>query len=294
MTNQTMTKRNGRSLTDEELMEILEVRIPALLQRRPELEKRIYFAWVDVFAKRSEVAAIMEELRRIADAQDDFRQETRLNFERVDQHLQHLDTQVDNTGQRLDKMDQRFDQIDQRFEQVDQRFGQVDEQFVEIRKQFERVDQRFDHIENKIETQGQQLRDWMTLNLGRFQVKMGRSYEDFVASALRFGLGRSDILPQYIKLRQIIVDHDGLIFRPGRTKEVDIIMKNGEWLVFEVKAAAKFDDVDEFADKVELLQQQNPDKKVSGILITLAPEAKTIQRCRERGIDLPPQPVSEE
>lgn len=81
-------------LTDEELLNILEVRIPALLERHPELQWRVYAAFLATFARREEVAAIMAELR-------EFRQET---------------------VQRLDQIDQRFDQIDQRFDQMDKHF----------------------------------------------------------------------------------------------------------------------------------------------------------------------------
>jgi len=45
-------------LTEEELIYILEVQIPDLLDRRPELQWRIYSAFLDLFARREEIAAI--------------------------------------------------------------------------------------------------------------------------------------------------------------------------------------------------------------------------------------------
>lgn len=63
-------------LSDEELMDILESRIPALVDRRPDLYWRIYSSWVNLFAKREEIAAIMEELRHLGDNLTDFRKST--------------------------------------------------------------------------------------------------------------------------------------------------------------------------------------------------------------------------
>ncbi len=122
--------------------------------------------------------------------------------------------------------------------------------------------------------------------VGRFQVRSRRRLEDVVAGALRPALKRPDIRPESIRLRQKIVDTEGWIFPRGRSKEVDLVASDDEYLVFEVKSAAEPEDVDNFADKVELVQRLNPDKKVHGVFITLAPEPDVQERCRERGIEL--------
>jgi hypothetical protein len=227
-------------LTDEELLNILEVRIPALLERHPELQWRVYAAFLATFARREEVAAIMAELR-------EFRQET---------------------VQRLDQIDQRFEQIDQHFEQIDQRFDQIDQRFDQMDKHFE------------------DLRNWVELVIGRAQVRSGRNLEDVVAAALRVALKCPDIRAESIRLRQKIVDTDGLVFPRGRQKEVDLIATDDEYIAFEVKSAAEVEDVEDFAEKVELLRLLNPDKKVRGVFVTLAPEPDIRQRCEELGIEL--------
>ena len=227
-------------LTDDEIIYTIEVQIPSLLDRRPELKYRIYSAFLDTFARREEIASIMSELRNIHSDLDQFLEET----------------------------NQRFEQVDQRFEQVDQRFEQVDQRLTTMNKHFE------------------DLQDWVELVLGRMQVRSGRNLEDVVAGALRLALKRPDIRAESIRLRQKIVDAEGIVFPRGRQKEVDLIASDGEYLVFEVKSAAEVDDVDNFAEKVELLRLQNPDKQVHGVFITLAAEPDVKQRCKELGIEL--------
>jgi len=249
------------TLTDEDLLYILEFRIPDLLDRHPELLRRVQMVFIDVLARREEVAAIMTELRAFRGNFDQFRWETTQHFEQVDQRLDQVD-------QRFEQVDQRFDQVDQRFEQVDQRFDQVDQQFRQMGKHFE------------------DLRDWVELIVGRFQVRSGRNLEDVVAGALRLALKRPDIRPESICLRQKIVDTEGRVFPRGRQKEIDLVATDGEYLAFEVKSAAEVDDVDDFAEKIELLRLLNPDKTVHGVFITLAPEPDVRQRCQELGIEL--------
>jgi len=130
------------------------------------------------------------------------------------------------------------------------------------------------------------LRDWVELVVGRMQVRSGRNLENVVAGAMRVTLNRPDIVPDQIKMRQRITDHEGYVFPRGRQKEVDLIASNGEYLVFEVKSAAEMEDVDNFAEKVALVQHQNPTKTVQGVFITLAPEPDVQQRCKELGIEL--------
>jgi len=48
-------------LTDEELLETLEKQLPALLARHPEMEQRIYMAFMRTFATKEEVAAVLSD-----------------------------------------------------------------------------------------------------------------------------------------------------------------------------------------------------------------------------------------
>ena len=76
------------NLTDEELIELFDVRLPELLERRPELEPRIYHAFMKAFATKEEVASVLSELR-------DFRAETRERFEQVDRRFESLEARVE-------------------------------------------------------------------------------------------------------------------------------------------------------------------------------------------------------
>jgi len=113
-------------LTDNELIEIFDVQLPTLLERRPELEPRIYRAFMKAFATREEVVSVLAELR-------DFRVETRESFEQVDQ--------------RFEQVDQRFEQVDQHFEQVDQRFDSLEARmeagFREVQRSIDRLGSRW-------------------------------------------------------------------------------------------------------------------------------------------------------
>ena len=231
-------------LTDEELLKTLEIQLPALLKRHPELETRAYTAFIEAFATKKEVAAVLSELHA-------FRGEF---------------------GQFRTEVNERFEKVDERFEKVDERFEKVDEQFDQVKQQMAETKDRTDKL---------------ALAVGGFQRRAGRKLEDVVAGALRYGLKRQDVSADNVRLRQKLADVEGVVGPAGRTYEVDILIDNSSLLVFEVKSAAcKVEEVDRFADKVELVRRQHPDKAVEGALISLEPANTVKARCAEWGIQI--------
>jgi chromosome segregation ATPase len=92
MVKDQLMDRQTSVLTEEELIYILEVQIPDLLDRRPELQRRIYSAFLDLFARREEIAAIMEELRSLHTEFQEFREETAQRFDQVEQRFERIDS----------------------------------------------------------------------------------------------------------------------------------------------------------------------------------------------------------
>ena len=103
-------------LTDEELLETFETQLPALLKRHPELEPRVYTAFIETFATKKEVAAVLAELHA-------FRGEF---------------------GQFRTEVNERFEKIDERFEKIDERFEEISQQIAYMRQQIARTDAKVD------------------------------------------------------------------------------------------------------------------------------------------------------
>ena len=77
-------------LTDEELLETLEKQLPALLARHPEMEQRVYTAFMRTFATKEEVAAVLSELRDFRGEFDTFRLRNDERFDQMDQRFSDL------------------------------------------------------------------------------------------------------------------------------------------------------------------------------------------------------------
>jgi hypothetical protein len=185
--------------------------------------------------------------------------------------------------------------VNEKFPRRDE-FARLLDEFTSFRKEtrenFDQVDHRFNLVDQRFESLTQEvrnLRDWVEVIAGGLQNRAGKNLERIVAGALQLGLRRPDIQPEHILLRQKISDPEGLVFKAGKQKEVDIVAMNGELLVFEVKSAPKPDDVDDFADKVELVRLHNPEKNVQGVFVAVGSEDRIRQICRQRKLLLIPE-----
>jgi len=289
-----------QKLKDEEVLYILDTQLPDMLDRHPEWQPRIYQAFMRAFVTRDEVTALFNELHQGQEKIEQRLDRVEVRLDRVETKVDKLDHTVETfqgefhefrgqvdqrfeqVDQRFDGMDQRFDGMDQRFDGMDQRFDGMDQRFGGMDQRFDGMDQRFDHLEQQFSD----LKDWVHLLVGHFQVRAGRKLEDVVAGTLRLALQRPDISPDQIRMRQKIVDERGILGRSGKKYEIDILTDNGQITVFEVKSVCEAEDVDRLADKIELLRVLYPDKTVTGIMVALGVEEEAQERCAEYGIPL--------
>ena len=241
-------------LTDEELLETLEKQLPALLARHPEMEQRIYMAFMRTFATKEEVAAVLSELRDFRGEFNAFQSEMATFRSGSETFQSEMATFRSGSETFQSEMVTFRSEVNERFDDMDQRFSD--------------------------------LRDWVEMIVGRFQTRSGKKLEDVVAGTMRLVLGRDDIVSENVRLRQPLEDADGMIGPSGRRYEVDILVDNSTLLVFEVKSVCEVEDVDRFADKVALMRTLHPDKTVEGAIVTMAPLNQVEARCVEWGIKL--------
>lgn len=250
-------------MTTEELETVKRLvlrEVPRILEEDPDFALFIEGLLSEKFPRRDEFARLLDELQA---------------------------TRAENR-QQFAKVDEKFTKVDEKFAQVDQRLGGVEQRLGAVEQRLGGVEQRVDELETNLTRQIQGLQTWMELNVGGFQNKAGRRLEDVVAGAFCYALKRNDIQPEQVRLRQVITDDAGLVYRPGRRREVDIIAHGKGIIVFEVKSTADRDDVDDLADKVTLIKHQHPGQSVEGILVMLGAETSHRQWCAEKGLLLIP------
>ena len=270
-------------LDEKELAQVREYIIkylPELLRTEPEIATTIEGMLAHQFPRRDEFARLLDEVR-------EFRQETGQRFDELHEFRQETNQRFDELHEFRQEANQRFEQVDQRFEQVDQRLERLENGQLVLRRDVVKLQSGQDYLIRRMEG----MEAWIRLIAGQIRNEKGEVAEEVVALGLRFGLGQPDVKAENIRLRQKLVDNEGLVYPIPFETEVDLVADNGELLVFEVKSSGKYREVSDFALKLRLLRAQNPDKRVRGVFIAPVPSDDVRRLCLQYGIELVEAPA---
>ena len=102
-----------KTFSDEELVDLFNRQLPDLLDRRPDLEPLVYQGFLGAFARREEVAMVLQELQEL-------RAEMNQRFEQVDARI---DAFRDAVNQRFEEVNQRFDEVFRAIDRLGARWG---------------------------------------------------------------------------------------------------------------------------------------------------------------------------
>ncbi len=263
---------NLNRLSDEAVIYLFSEQLPALLDRRPELESRIYHAFWKTFARREEIAAIMEELSQ-------FRAETKASFEQVDQRFEQVD-------QRFEQVDRRFEQADRRFEafqaetranfdRMDQRFGQMDQRFDQTDQRFDQTDQRIDSLETRVDSLEARMEAGF-LDLHKAIDRLGA----------RWGIRNESIFRQTIATLLEQSFGAQVQERHIEGEQFDCIILDGQHILVEIAAHAKRDIQKRMERKRELYTQATGVTPARVILAVGSIHSRQAEALRKAGFEV--------
>jgi hypothetical protein len=277
---------NLNRLSDEAVIYLFSEQLPDLLDRRPELESRIYHAFWKTFARREEIAAIMEELSQ-------FRAETKASFGQVDQRFGQVDQRFEQVDQRFEQVDRRFEQADRRFEafqaetranfdRMDQRFGQMDQRFDQTDQRFDQTDQRFDQTDQRI--------DSLETRVDSLEARMEAGFLDLHKAidrlGARWGIRNESIFRQTIATLLEQSFGAQVQERHIEGEQFDCIILDGQHILVEIAAHAKRDIQKRMERKRELYTQATGVTPARVILAVGSIHSRQAEALRKAGFEV--------
>ena len=192
----------------------------------------------------------------------------------------------------LAEMNRRFEAVDRRFEAVDKRFEAVDKRFedmlAEMNRRFEAVDKRFEALIAEMH-QGFEESRRMYLQLraaiDNLGARSGVSLQETILELMNTLIVKAGVDYKQVQ-RKTIVDVNGDVFFQGFSTDVDVLARDGEIHLFEVKYKADQRDCDHFlkvARLFEKVEKVRPDKLY---LITLEISQKTLRAIAHLPVEI--------
>ncbi len=268
--------------TIQEIEEYILSKLPRVLEQDTRFALFLEGLLSEKFPRRDEFSQMLAEMRQM-------REETNRRFDEVNSHIdeqreetnRRFDEQQEETKRRLDEVNRQIDEVNRRIdEQQDEAKRRFDEQHKDIlilKRNGIRTNASQENLLRRYD--GQEA--WFKVNLGDFRNLKGKKLEEMFAAGLRYGLDDPDISAGQIKLRQHLKDE---VFFPKGT-EVDVVARNGELIVFEIKSTGYEDDVSLFSQKMKIFRDQHPGVRIRGVLACMGAEHLR-ERCLEEDIEL--------
>ena len=260
-------ERTVTSFRDEDLIDLFS-RLPDLLDRRPDLEPTIYGAFLKTFARREEVALVVNELRAL-------RTEMNQRFGQVDQRIGDVRTEM---NQRFEQVDRRIGDVrtemNQRFEQVDRRIGDVR---TEMNQRFEQVDRRIDDFQTEVATRFDDVQRSIDRLGARWGIRNESLFRQTMAALLEQSFG--------VRVEQ----------RTIAGEQFDILIYDGQHVLVEIAASVGPTIQTRLERKQRLYEESTGVRPTRVILATASIHSRRAHQLRTSGIEvIEPEETSEE
>jgi len=184
---------------------------------------------------------ILEELKRLREDMHRGFEEHSRRFDENDRKFNEILERLDRHEAHLTEHDRKFNDIPERLDEHDRKFNEILEELKLHREKLEEHDFKFDSMMRKLDALGAR---WGILAESAFREGMRRIVERLFGGSVE---------------RWIHDDREGFVFGYPATVEVDIVIRDGEHILVEIKSHVRKSDVGVLLRKGELY------KRVKGI-----------------------------
>jgi len=184
---------------------------------------------------------ILEELKRLREDMHRGFEEHSRRFDENDRKFNEILERLDRHEAHLTEHDRKFNEILERLDEHDRKFNEILEELKLHREKLEEHDFKFDSMMRKLDALGAR---WGILAESAFREGMRGIVERLFGGSVE---------------RWIHDDREGFVFGYPATVEVDIVIRDGEHILVEIKSHVRRSDVGVLLRKGELY------KRVKGI-----------------------------
>jgi len=285
-----------RYISDEEILTIIEKRLPELIKKKPALKAKLRDMLSDVFVPREDIGKILEELR----------------------------LQRESSDRRFEEINRRFEEINRRFEEINRRFEAMDKRFEAMDRRFEAMDKRFEVIEKRLEEQGEAIKEHSrcimelqkaVMELQRavaglqyavaqlqkttsdLETSFGGLKRTVSAVGRRWGVMAEDafrkafieIVEKKLDIKEIkkwrVYDEEGIVYNEPCWVEADIAIKNEKHILIEIKSSPSQGDIAAFF-RLGLLYEKKEGVKPHLSMLAVFIEEKDREFAKKLGIEI--------
>ncbi|MGC9076833.1 MAG: PD-(D/E)XK nuclease family protein [Conexivisphaera sp.] len=144
--------------------------------------------------------------------------------------------------ERQNRLEEKFAKLEERFARIEERQNRLEEKFAKLEERFARIEER----QNRLEEQFLDLRRLVTVIAHRFGAISEGAFREGMKYVVQEVLGSAKVS------RLTMRDDEGIVYGHPSEVEVDVLVRDSEHVLVEVKSRVSKGDVAELAKVGEL------------------------------------------
>jgi len=232
-----------------ELREYLIKELPAIIKKEPTVIQSIYLIHRNNFSDKDKTEERFDRM-----------------FEELAKNREEDNKQWQETNKRLDetirRSDEKWEEQKRQWQETDKR---MDEKWEETNKRMDESMRQSDERFNAMLQEIKDIRSRQESSIGALGARWG------IAAESSFRNGLKAILEDRFDVEVLNVteyDHEGFVFRQPDQVELDVIIRNGEIIIIEIKSSMSRSQMYTFHRKVQFYEKQHNCKATAIMVIS--------------------------
>jgi len=254
-----------------ELREYLIKELPAIIKKEPTVIQSIYLIHRNNFSDKDKTDErfdrMFEELAKNREEDNKQWQETNKRLdEKWEEQNRQFKQEMKETNKRLDetirRSDEKWEEQKRQWQETDKR---MDEKWEETNKRMDESMRQSDERFNAMLQEIKDIRSRQESSIGALGARWG------IAAESSFRNGLKAILEDRFDVEVLNVteyDHEGFVFRQPDQVELDVIIRNGEIIIIEIKSSMSRSQMYTFHRKVQFYEKQHNCKATAIMVIS--------------------------
>ncbi|MCS7279843.1 MAG: DUF3782 domain-containing protein [Thermodesulfobacteriaceae bacterium] len=299
-------------ITKQALRKIIVEKLPKLLEEEPQLRDFLasflkhHFA--DKEETKDEIKALLEEIKLLRiESEKKFEEHSKVlreysqRFEEQNKILQEQNKRLEEQNRRLEEHSKRLDEHSKILQEQNKRLEEQNKRFEEQSKRLEEQNKRLEEHSKILQEHSKRLEE-QSKRLEEVSKELAELFKEFqrqrkkheihiTALGARWGFKSERAFRKALKglleesfpvkvERYTAIDTEGEVFEgnPGEVVELDLIIKDGELIVAELKSFVSVGDVLHFIKKVKFFEKKEGKRATKKVIISpmIEPKAEVL------------------
>ncbi len=172
--------------------------------------------------------------------------------------------------ERFTSLEERQQRLEERFAKLEERFAELEERFLKLEERQQRLEERFARLEATV---------------GAIGRRFGKGFESLYRKGVGLLLEELGV-EEYMVKRFVFVDREGRYLAKGTNVEIDMVVRDGQLWLLEIKSTVDTDDVSWFSVKARVAEEvlgRRADRKV---LMGVVVDRSALEEARRKGIEV--------